>query len=81
MKIKEMSLESKIIFYPLGWIYLRIRYRNKETINKVLIEEYEGSYSEAGTLLVMKTFGVIFISLILMMILVVFYSLIKHGIS
>ena len=72
---------SYIIFYPIGWMYLWIRYRNKETIEKVLVEKYEDSYRVAGTLLCLKTFGVVFITLILFMILAVFYSTIKHGIS
>ena len=74
-------LESNIIFYPIGWIYLRIRYRNKETIEKVLIEKYEGSYSVAGTLVCLKTFGIVFLTLILFMLLAAFYSIIKHSIS
>ena len=74
-------LESNIIFYPIGWMYLWIRYRNEETIEKVLIEKYEESYSVAGKLFCLKTFGVVFIILILLMILAVFYSIIKHGFS
>lgn len=79
MKIKKMS-ESNIIFYPLGRIYLWIRYRNKETIEKVLIEKYEESYSVAGTLVCLNTFGVIFLTLILLMLLATFYSIIKNAI-
>jgi hypothetical protein len=81
MKIKEMRDLSDIIFYPLGRIYLWNRYRNKETIEKVLIEKYEESYAVAGTLVCLKTFGVVFLTLVLLMILAVFYSIIKHGIS
>jgi hypothetical protein len=81
MKIKEMRDLSDIIFYPLGWIYLWIRYRNKETIEKVLLEKYEKSYSVAGTLVCLKTFGVVFIVLILLLLLAAFYSIIKSGIS
>ena len=80
MKIQKM-LESNIIFYPIGWMYLWIRYRNKETIEKVLLEKYDKSYSVAGTLVCLKSFGVVFIILILLMILAVFYSIIKHGFS
>ena len=80
MKIKKM-LGSNIIFYPIGWMYLWIRYRNKETIEKVLLEKYDKSYSVAGTLVCLKSFGVVFIILILLMILAVFYSIIKHGFS
>ncbi len=81
MKIKEMRDLSDIVFYPLGWMYLWIRYQNKDTIEKVLIEKYEESYVVAGTLVCLKTFGVVFIALILLMILAVFYSIIKQGIS
>lgn len=74
-------IPSRILFYPLGWIYLWIRYRNKETIEKVLVEKYEDSYSVAGTLVCLKTFGIVFITLILLMLLAAFYSIIKHEIS
>lgn len=46
-------------------MYLWIRYRNKETIEKVLLEKYDKSYSVAGTLVCLKSFGVVFIILIL----------------
>ena len=62
-------------------MYLWIRYRNKETIEKVLLEKYDKSCSVAGTLVCLKSFGVVFIILILLMILAVFYSIIKHGFS
>lgn len=62
-------------------MYLWIRYRNKETIEKVLLEKYEESYSVAGALVCLKAFGVVFITLFLLMLLAAFYSIIKHGIK
>jgi hypothetical protein len=81
MKIKKMRVLSDIVFYPLGRIYLWNRYRTKETIKKVLIEKYEKSNVVAGTLICLKTFGVVFIILVLLMILAVIYSVIKQGVS
>ncbi len=37
-----------------------MRYRKKELIAKVLEEKYEGSYSNAGKLLSLKFFAILF---------------------
>ena len=45
-----MELLSSILYYPVGFLCLWIRYRNKEKIKKVLKEKYNSSYYEAGFL-------------------------------
>lgn len=73
-----MSYEnSNLIYFPVGWLYVWIRYRNKNIIKNVLIEKYENSYSVAGALVVFKTFGIFFLILITLLILSVIYSLIR----
>ncbi len=49
-----------IIQAGLGRLYLFIKYRKKELINKVLEEKYEGTYSNAGKLLTLSFFAVLF---------------------
>ncbi|QCR21638.1 hypothetical protein C1N53_04275 [Pontibacter sp. SGAir0037] len=49
-----------IIQAGFGRLYLFIRYRKKELINIVLEEKYEGSYSNAGKLLSLSFFAVLF---------------------
>lgn len=44
----------------IGRLYLLLRYRKKELIAKVLEEEYEGSYSNAGKLLSLNFFAILF---------------------
>ncbi|WP_460924949.1 hypothetical protein [Pontibacter brevis] len=44
----------------IGRLYLLLRYRRKELISKVLEEKYEGSYSNAGKLLSLNFFAVLF---------------------
>jgi len=40
-----------IIQAGIGRLYLLLKYRKKELISKVLEDEYEGSYSNAGKVL------------------------------
>jgi 3-deoxy-D-manno-octulosonic-acid transferase len=56
-----MELLSSILYYPVGFLYLWIRYRNKEKIKKVLKEKYNSSYYEAGFLSVGKVFRAVFL--------------------
>ncbi|MEM5564320.1 hypothetical protein WNY78_04365 [Psychroserpens sp. AS72] len=66
-----MELYSGILYYPIGWIYLWIRYRNKEKIKSILAEKYEDSYHNAGAQLVLSTFGKLLFALLLLMLLTV----------
>ena len=73
-----MSIEnSNLIYYPIGWLYIWIRYRKKSLVKNALIEKYENSYSVAGTLVIFKTFGIIFLILIALLLFSVIYSLIR----
>lgn len=40
---------SKIIYFPIGWCYLWLRYRNNQKIKIVLEEKYHGDYQNAGS--------------------------------
>ncbi len=64
------------LFSLIGWIYLQIRFRNKEKVKKVLAEEYENSYSEAGFTILGDTLGFIFISALIICLFGVIISII-----
>jgi hypothetical protein len=66
-----MELYSGILYYPVGWLYLWIRYRNKEKIKLVLEEDYENSYHFAGVQFILSTFGKLLFILLLLMLLAV----------
>ena len=34
-------IASSALYYPLGWLYLWVRYRKKEKVKKVLKEDYD----------------------------------------
>ena len=54
-----------IIMAGLGRLYLMGRYRQKERISQVLDQEYEGSYSNAGTALLLNLAAVFLMLLLL----------------
>nr|WP_321223218.1 hypothetical protein [uncultured Psychroserpens sp.] len=66
-----MELIAEILYYPIGWFYLWIRYRNKEKITSILDKNYDGSYHTTGAQIVLSTFAKLFFVLLLLMLLVV----------
>lgn len=48
---------SKILFTPIGRLYLKMRYKDADTINKALAHKYENSYEMAGITICFKVFG------------------------
>jgi len=54
-----------IIQAGFGRLYLLLRYRKKELINKALEEKYEGSYSNAGKAFSLNIIVVLFVALLL----------------
>lgn len=71
-----MEILSSILYYPIGYIYLHIRYGSKLNMKKVLEEKYDNSYYEVGSLILGKLFGVVIISLILLLIVVTLASVV-----
>lgn len=55
----------------IGWLYLWIRYRNKNKVKYALHHEFEGSYDVAGAEVVISTALVILIALILILLVIV----------
>ena len=70
-------LLGDILLTGLGWLYLLIRYRNKEVITRVLADEYEGSYSKAGSSLSLNVFAVLLSALILALLIAVIFFYFK----
>ena len=53
---------SSILYAPIGYLLLWLRYRDKKRVKARLEKEYEGSYSVAGAWLMGKTFGILLFS-------------------
>ncbi len=75
------TLLGEILFSALGWSYLKVKYRSKEKMRAILAKEHNDKYYDAGAYISAKTFGIIFLSLIALLIIAVIYSMIKFGIT
>jgi hypothetical protein len=71
---------SQIIYTFFGYIYMWIRYRNKEKIKQVLKNDYENSYSTIGYLVIWKPVGVIFLVLIVCLLIAAIIGSVRFGI-
>lgn len=40
---------TKILFAPIGWVYLWLSHRNRTKIKQILSEKYDNSYENAGS--------------------------------
>jgi hypothetical protein len=54
-----------MLFASIGFLYLYLRYRNRVRVRRVLIKEYESSYTNAGHVVVLNTVAAIGILLVL----------------
>lgn len=64
-------MTKRVVYSLIGWFYLWIRYHNKGKVNKILLEEYDNSYFNAGALVSMRIFAIILIVLISLLIVAV----------
>ena len=58
---------ADILYYPIGWLYLWLRYRNKKKIKEVLKNEYDNQYYDAGAQFVMSVFGIVLLGLLVIL--------------
>lgn len=61
---------ASLIYWPLGWIVVRIKHRNKEKRKKIIAEKYGGNFSLAGAEVVFTVFGIILGSLLFLFLIV-----------
>ena len=64
------QLFAPLLFIPIGFVYLWLRYRNKARVKETLAKEYENSYVNAGMVVVLNTAAAIGIMLVLGLIIV-----------
>lgn len=64
-------IPSSILYAPVGFLLLWVRYRNKEKVKNILEKEYEGSYGVAGAWFLGKAFGILLFSLLSIFIVVI----------
>lgn len=63
----------------LGRVFLFIRYRNAKNIQKVLADEYEDSYTQAGIILILWIIGLILLFGVGAMLMMTFYTILHHS--
>jgi hypothetical protein len=73
--------ESALLYPIIGYLYLWIRYRNREKINEALVKNYENSYSVAGFMVIWKPIGFLFLSLIAMGLAACVIGIFRFGLS
>ena len=70
-------LLGDILLAGVGWLYLMIRYRNKEVIAKILADKYEGSYSKVGSSLSLNAFAILLSALLFVFLIAVIFLYLK----
>ena len=63
----------------LGRVFLFIRYRDTQKVRKVLADEYEDSYAQAGVILILWIIGLILLFGTGAMLLVSIYAILHHS--
>lgn len=63
----------RLIYFPIGFLYLWIRYRNREKVAKAKKEYYENSYVTAGATLLLSVIGVLFFVALAAILIIVLY--------
>ena len=74
-------LGGRIIYLIFGYIFLWIKYRNKEKIKESLIKNYENSYSVAGFMVIWKPIGFLFICCIIALFIATIIGIFRFGIK
>lgn len=59
------QLFANLLFIPIGFVCLWLRYRNQAQAKETLAEKYENSYTSAGSAVVLNTVAAIGIALVL----------------
>ena len=70
-----------LLYFPemfIGWVYLWLRYRNKERVKEALDRDYSGTYQSVGRVLLALTLVLIFATSILLLVLVALFTGIKN---
>lgn len=61
----------------IGWLYLWIRYRNKNKVNQILTKEYEDSYDFVGRYLLAQSVTVLLLLVLIAFLFVVISVVIR----
>ena len=68
-----------LILSPIGRIYLFLKYRSKEKVSNALEKDYQNRYSNVGIMMFYKSFGLVFLVLISILVIGSIVSIIKFG--
>ncbi|MEA5401932.1 hypothetical protein VB776_03320 [Arcicella sp. DC2W] len=73
------DLIKDIFLSLLGRVFLFIRYRNVQKVQKVLADESEDSYAQAGMILILWIIGLILLFGVGAMLMMTFYTILHHS--
>ena len=72
---------SRLVFYLFGWIYMIIRYRDKESRQRKLEKDYYDSYDVVGRIILMQGFAGMMILLLIAFMFGLIFIAIREGIN
>lgn len=64
------ELFASLLLIPIGFVYLWLRFRTRIQVEKILAREYENSYANTGSVVVLNTVAASGIALVLGLIIV-----------
>lgn len=70
---------TNIFLRFIGYIILRLRFRDKGKRDEVFNSDYDNSYLNAGAEYPLKIVAILLIGLLSIFLIVVIYSIFKHG--
>jgi hypothetical protein len=70
----------ELVFPAIGWVYLWIRYRNKEKVQIALRDKYENNYGLAATLVISKILAVMWTFLLVSFLIIAIFGAIRHSV-
>jgi hypothetical protein len=73
-----MDFISEPLLALIGFLYLKIRYRNKQVMTKILDEKYHGKYQGVGVVIVLNTIAAIGVLAMISAIIYVIITAVKN---
>jgi hypothetical protein len=65
-----------LILAGIGWLWMRIRYRNKEERDNILAEDYDDSYSDAAYIFIARiVFSILLVGIIIGALVLIYSSI------
>jgi hypothetical protein len=73
-----MYLIGKPVLSLIGFLYLRLQYKDKQLIAKIRDEKYNGEYSAAGLVIVLNTIaGIGFLGMVFVILTLIYFMIVN----